>query len=65
MLTWQVMLLVGCGLAGLLLLSEMLFYRLTDIYFQAKLDYMNRIMGGIGKMLTETTKRREERMNKQ
>lgn len=49
MLTWQVILLVAAGLVGLLLFCEMLSYRLTDIYFQAKLDYMNRLIGGLAK----------------
>lgn len=43
-------------ITAVLMLAEMFISRIIDIYFEAKIKYTGKLLGAIGKLLTDTGK---------
>lgn len=56
MTTLQIMLLITTAVIGVVAIAELFVSRIIDIYFEAKLKYMSRVIGGLGKVLADTAK---------
>lgn len=56
MTTLQIMLLITTVVIGVVVIAELFVSRIIDIYFEAKLKYMSRVIGGLGKVLADTAK---------
>lgn len=55
-MTTSQMLLIVTAVVGAIIIAELFISRIIDIYFEAKLKYMNRVIGGLGKVLAATAK---------
>lgn len=56
MTTLQTVLLIATAVIGVVVIAELFISRIIDIYFEAKLKYMSRVIGGLGKVLADTAK---------
>lgn len=56
MTTLQIMLLITTVVIGVVVIAELFVSRIIDIYFEAKLKYMSRVISGIGKVLADAAK---------
>lgn len=56
MTTLQIMLLITTVVIGVVVIAELFVSQIIDIYFEAKLKYMSRVIGGLGKVLADTAK---------
>ena len=56
MTTLQTVLLIATVVIGVVVLAELFVARIIDIYFDTKLQYMSKVIGGLGKVLADTAK---------
>lgn len=53
----QIALIVAVATVGFIVLAEFFIAHVIDIYFDTKLKYMSKVIGGLGKVLADTAKR--------
>lgn len=56
MTTLQILLLIITAVIGVVVIAELFVSRIIDIYFDTKLKYMSKVIGGLGKVLADTAK---------
>lgn len=56
MTTLQTVLLIATAVIGVVVIAELFIARIIDIYFEAKLNYTSKVIGGLGKVLADTAK---------
>lgn len=52
----QIALIVITSVTGAVVVAVLFFAQIIDIYFEAKLKYTSKVIGGLGKVLADTAK---------
>lgn len=52
----QIALIVAAATVGFIVLAELFIAHVIDIYFDTKLKYTSKVIGGLGKVLADTAK---------